>query len=63
MNKTMKLKCANDDPEAELKFELDFLASLTVQQRFDMMFQRSREIKEMLLKNGHIRPVEIIKRK
>jgi hypothetical protein len=52
-----------DDPVAELKYELDFMATLTIQQRYDMMLQRSNEIKEMLIKNGHRKPTEIIKRK
>ena len=63
MQKTRILKCKKEYPVRELLFELDFLGSLTVQQRFDMMFQRTAEIKEMLIKNGHLKPVEIIKRK
>jgi len=39
-----------EDEERELAFELNYLASLTVQQRFEMMFQRSREILEMLIR-------------
>jgi hypothetical protein len=62
MIQTRILKVEADDPAGELQYELDFMASLTIQQRFDMMLQRSNEIKEMLIKNGHRKPVEIIKR-
>ncbi len=50
------------DEEAEIEFELDYLASLTVAERFEMMFRRSREIQEMLLRDGHRKPVEIVER-
>ncbi len=58
------LKVAKDeqDEERELEFELDYLATLTVQQRFEMMFRRSRQLQEMLERHGHRRPVEIVKR-
>lgn len=45
--------------EAELEFELNYLASLTLQERFELMFRRSREIQEMLLRYGHRKPFEI----
>lgn len=48
--------------EAELEFELDYLASLTVPERFELMLRRSREIQEMLLRYGHRKPVEIVER-
>jgi hypothetical protein len=51
-----------DQPKRELEFELDFQASLTTQQRFEMMFKRSDQIKEMLIRHGYRKPVEIIKR-
>jgi len=53
---------AQADEEAELEFELDYLASLTVAERFELMFRRSREIQEMLLRYGHRKPVEIVQR-
>lgn len=46
----------------ELDFELDYLARLTTAQRFDMMLQRSRQIAEELLRRGHRRPAEVVKR-
>lgn len=60
--KSVILKLKRDDPGKELDFELDYQRSLTVQERFRMMFRRSRTIARTLLKNGYIRPFEIIKR-
>ena len=57
------LKLDYDCPEKELAFELDYQLSLTVQERFEMMFRKSREIALILLNNGHRKPFEIIKRK
>jgi len=53
-----------DEPDAarELEFELEFQRSLTLQQRFEMMVTASNRIREMLIRNGHRRAVEIIKR-
>lgn len=56
------LKIDTDDEEKEIDFEIDYLLSLTVEQRFHMMFQRSKELAEMLVKNGHRKSPEIIKR-
>lgn len=56
------LKCETDDEEGELEFELDYLALLTVEQRFELMFKKSAEIKKILLDHGHRKPFEIIKR-
>jgi len=51
-----------DDEEKELDFELAYQLSLTTQQRFEMMFEKSRVLKELLIKHGHRKPFEIIKR-
>ena len=56
------LKLDSDQPTKELDFELDYQLSLTVQERFQMMFKKSREIAEVIFKNGHRKPFEIIKR-
>ena len=56
------LKLDRDDPEKELAFELDYQLSLTTRQRFQMMIQRSNEVKRMLIERGFVKPVEIIKR-
>jgi len=56
------LKTDKDDEEKEIDFEIDYQLSLDADQRFRMMFQKSRELAMMLEKNGHRRPSEIIKR-
>ncbi|MBU1297619.1 MAG: hypothetical protein KKF20_06740 [Bacteroidetes bacterium] len=61
-NKTMILVLDHDDDEAELDFELKFQGTLTVEQRYEMMFRRSLEISKMLEANGYKKPFEIIKR-
>lgn len=58
----MILKTDGDDEERERRFELDYLLSLTTAERFEMMIRRSDEIKEILIRNGHRIPVEIVKR-
>jgi hypothetical protein len=52
----------HDDEERELAFELAYLSALTVQERFELMFRKSREIAEALLRHGHREPVTVIKR-
>ncbi len=56
------LKTTSYQPRKELEFELAYQLSLTTRERFRMMFRKSREIAEMLLKNGYRKPFEIIKR-
>ena len=56
------LKLDGDDPDRELEFELTYQLSLTTQERFEAMFRKSRAMAEMLLRNGHRKPFEIIKR-
>ena len=46
----------------ELDFELAYQRSLTTAQRFEMMLSRSRQIAEELIRRGHRKPVEIVKR-
>lgn len=60
--RTAILKLDVDDPETEFEFELAWLRSLTTQERFELMFRKSREIAELLLRHGHRKPVEITKR-
>ena len=61
---TRILKVSPDEQsdERELAFELDFLASLTVEQRFQLMFDRSREMTELLRAHGHADTSSIVKR-
>jgi hypothetical protein len=56
------MKLERNDEERELNFELAYQATLTTQERFEMMFRKSREIAEVLLKRGYRKPFEIIKR-
>jgi hypothetical protein len=48
------LKLADDDPEAERRFELDFLLSLTRDERVALMLERSRILREQM--RPHERP-------
>lgn len=57
------LKLDADDEDKELDFELDYQLSLTTVQRFEMMINKSDEIKRMLIDHGHREPYKIIKRK
>lgn len=56
------LKLGKDDEPRQLEFELAYQRTLTTQQRFELMFRKSREIAEMLLRHGCRKPVEIVKR-
>ena len=57
------MKLDEHDEERELECELAYQRTLTTEQRFALMFNKSREIAEVLLKLGHRKPVEIVKRK
>ncbi|MDH4201598.1 MAG: hypothetical protein OEV87_01750 [Phycisphaerae bacterium] len=56
------LKLEKDDEQQEIKFELDYLASLTTRQRFKMMLKKSREMLLLLKQNGHRKSTQVIKR-
>jgi hypothetical protein len=58
----LKVDPRADSEEAELDFELAYQRSLTTAERFEMMFRKSRQIAEELLRRGHRRPFEIVKR-
>ena len=58
----LKVEQGREDPDAELEFELAYQRTLTTQERFEIMFRKSREIAELMLKHGHRKPVEIVKR-
>lgn len=62
-NRAHILKTKKNKHNKELQFEIEYQQSLTLKQRFEMMFKKSDLIKEMLLKNGHRKPFEVIKRK
>ncbi len=56
------LKLSQADEEKELEFELDYLASLTFEERLRMMKRKSREMLKQMVEHGHRRPFEILKR-
>ena len=56
------LKLQDHNEEQEIEFELSWLLSLTPQERFQLMFKKTRELIELLERNGHRRPAQIIKR-
>jgi hypothetical protein len=58
------LKLDRHDEDKEIEFELDYLASLTTCQRFEMMYRKTREMLSLRKKtNAHRKTAEIIKRK
>ena len=60
MKKVLKLK--QHDSKKEIEFELHYLKSLSIQQRFEMVFKKTKEILKLLEKSGHRRSFKIIKR-
>ncbi len=56
------LKLTADDPKRELDFELAYLRGLTTQERFALMFRKSRELADTLARHGHRKPVALVKR-
>ena len=61
------LKLDRDDEDKEIEFELDYLASLTTSERFQMMFQKREEMLGLLSsatgkRNERRKATEIIKR-
>lgn len=57
------LKSDEHDEDKEIEFELDYLTSLTTQQRFELMFRKTQEMRNLhKKKNAHTSGTEIIKR-
>ena len=56
------LKLDDYDEEKEIEFELSYLLSLTLQERFELMFKKTRELLDLMEKNGHRRPAKVVKR-
>lgn len=59
---TLKLAEAEKDEERELNFEIAFLRSLSTEQRFELMLERSRQMAETLRAHGHGEAPSILKR-
>ena len=51
------------DEKKEIEFELNYLSSLSVSQRFLLMQTKNQELKSNLEKNGYRKTSQIIKRK
>lgn len=56
------LKLNRHNAKKEIEFELEYLKSLSVRQRFELMFKKTKEIVELLERSGHRKPFKIIKR-
>jgi len=56
------LKLNKHNEQKEIEFELKYLKSLSVKERFELMFKKTKEMIDLLEKSGHRRPSEIIKR-
>ncbi len=59
---TRILKLDRDDAHREFEFDLDYLLSLSSRERYRLMLRRSTDALERLIRHGHLKPVEIIKR-
>ena len=60
--KTRILKLEEHDEKREIEFELEFLKSLTIKQRFEMLEEKNNFIKSFLYKNDDRKTITIIKR-
>jgi hypothetical protein len=58
----LKVSADQSSEEDELDFEIAYQRSLTTAQRFEMMLARSRQLAKELIRRGHRRPVEVVKR-
>ncbi len=61
-NKAKILKLTHHDEDKELRFEIKFLESLTIQERFQMMHEKNQVIKKLLELNGHRKTAGVFKR-
>ena len=56
------LKLDRHDEAREIAFELEYLSSMSVKQRFEMMFKKSDEMRSLLKNHGYREDTQIIKR-
>ena len=56
------LKLEQPDEMKEIRFELDYHQSLTLQDRFRMLEERKKAFLEELIRHGHRKSFEIVKR-
>ena len=59
---TTILKLKRHNTGKEIDFELRYIKSLSLKERFEMMAKKTKETVELLERHGHRRPFEIIKR-
>ncbi len=60
--RTRVLQLSGHDEKREMDFELDFLRSLTLAQRFRLMQKKTRELLQLLRHSGHRRPPQVAQR-
>jgi len=56
------LKLSRHNSKKEIEFELRFLMSLSIKERFEMMFKKTKEMIKLLDRSGNRRPFGVIKR-
>jgi hypothetical protein len=56
------LKLSKHDEEGEEAFELEYLLSLTFEERLAMMRKKSKEMLRQMVDRGYRKPFEIVKR-
>jgi hypothetical protein len=62
MSPVLKLDPDAPSEDRELDFKLAYQGGLTTAERFEMMFRKSRQMMEEMLRRGHRRPAEVTKR-
>ena len=58
----LKISRGEEDEDRKIEFELNFLLSLTIRQRFRAMLKKTEEIRSLLKGHGYRKTVEVIKR-
>ena len=56
------LKLSEDNESKELEFELEYLRSLSFEERMTMIREKSKETLKQLVELGYRKPFEIVKR-
>ena len=56
------LKLSEDNESKELEFELEYLRSLSFEERMTVMTKKSKEMLKQLVELGYRKPFEIVKR-
>ena len=51
-----------ENQNKKIEFELDYLTSLSLKDRFTLMFAKNQELKTNLVENGHRKTPSVIKR-